>query len=143
MLVIFIPVILPMPECIFTKSLMKKTKTNIQNSLPQPPVPPSFPPANPSLVESPVTCLQAPSSCLSGTWFPTPPNPGGVSKDRAFYSLPPVWRLLFQRLKKQRHVSTGKMGNPDSSLILPPTCLVTLGKFPPLWNLSFLICQMG
>ena len=139
MLVIFITPIFLMPECITQSLIEKKKKNNLQNSFFQPPVSPSIPPVNPFLLEARVTCLQAPSFCFPITWFPIS-KPRGPSKDSF---LPPVLRLLFQRLKRQRHMSTWQTGNPDSCLIFPSTCLVTLGKFLPITNLDLLICQMG
>ena len=83
-----------------------------------------------------------PSSFLLSSCNLVPhPQTQGALRRQSFLS--PVLRLLFQRLKKQRHMSTWQTGNPDSCLIFPSTCLVTLGKFLPITNLDLLICQMG
>lgn len=127
---LFYPPIFLMPECI-TQSLIEKKKNNLKIPSFLPSVSPSIPPVNPFLLEATVTCLKL-LLLFSYSLVSPSPNPGGPPKT-AFY--PPVLRLLFQRLKKAEHVSLAD-GNPDSCLIFPSTCLVTLGKFLPITNLT-------
>lgn len=135
MLVIFIIVIFLMPEHKFKKSLIRKQTFRIP-SLNHQFLLPSHLPTHLS-PDTTVTRLDSLPLVLSNL-APIPKSRSSLKAER----LPPVLRLLFQRPTKQRHMSTWQTGNPDSSLILRPTCLVTLGKFLPFPNLSFLICQM-
>ena len=133
MLVIFITPLFLMPECITQSLTEKKKKPNLQNSLSHTTCQPIYPRGNSHLPPS--------SFLLSSCNLVPHPQTQGALRRQSFLSL--VLRLLFQRLKKQRHMSTWQTGNPESCLIFPSTCLVTLGKFLPITNLDLLICQMG
>lgn len=120
-----------MPECITQSLIEKKKQKNHQ---------PSKFPLSTTSFSFRLTCQPIsprgsshlpPSSLLLSSCNLVPhPQIQGALQRQSF--LPPVLRLLFQRLKKQRHMSTWQTGNPDSCLIFPPICLVTLGKFLPI-----------